>query len=211
MPSFEELVVAWGEAACDEWGYPPLPDDWISTLTLRLPPGLRQTIAEAVHDNSIRVVDGHRFSLPGLSPGKGPYAFFSRSARQAPAPNWEYFIQAAEYRRVARAVEPCGLRVDFEDDLMDVSVYDADSVLWCIEVKEKSGDLDRLLVGLRQQSHRVDMTAPDRHNDPLRKSKYLMRHRPSYFSLVAIGQRLDFGVSYTSEGFTLSEDLVPIG
>jgi hypothetical protein len=177
----------------------------------RLPPGLREAIATAVDDGSITVVDGHRFSLAGLASGKGPYAFFSRSARQVPAPNWEYFVQAAEYGRVAKAVEPRGLRIDFEDDLMDVSVYDSERVLWCIEVKEKARDLEQLLLGMRDVAPNVDMASPDRHNDPLRKSKYLMRHRPPFFSMVAIGRRLDFSVIYDSDGFVLTDDLVPIG
>jgi hypothetical protein len=112
-----------------------------------------------------------------------------------PAPNWEYFVQAAEYGRVARAVEPQGLRVDFEDDLMEISVYEADRVVWCIEVKETARDLRSLLLGVRRECGHVDMSAPDRHNDPLRKSKYILRHRPSYFPMVAIGQRLDFSVT----------------
>jgi hypothetical protein len=172
---------------------------------------LREAIAVAVDDGTITVVNGHRFSLAGLAPGKGPYAFFSRSARRVPAPNWEYFVQAAEYGRVAKAVEPRGLRVDFEDDLMDVSVYDSDRALWCIEVKEKARDLEQLLLGIRDVAASVDMTSPDRHNDPLRKSKYLMRHRPPYFSLVSIGRRLDFSVIYDSAGFDLTADLIPIG
>jgi hypothetical protein len=172
---------------------------------------LREAIATAGDDGTITVVDGHRFALAGLASGKGPYAFFSRSARHVPAPNWEYFVQAAEYGRVAKAVEPRGLRVDFEDDLMDISVYDSDRVLWCIEVKEKTRDLEQLLLGIREVAANVDMASPDRHNDPLRKSKYLMRHRPPYFSLVAIGRRFDFSVIYGSSGFELSDDLIPIG
>lgn len=135
----------WGNAACEDWGYPPLQPEWLTSLLRRLPTGLRQAVVDGVDVGTIQVVDGHRFSLSGLKPGKGPYAFFSRSASRAPAPNWEYFVQAAEYVRVARAVAPRGLRVDFEDDLMDVSVYDANRVLWCIEVKERATDLHPLL------------------------------------------------------------------
>lgn len=79
---------------------------------------------------------------------------------------------------------------------MDVAVYEGDCVLWCIEVKEKARDLQSLLHGMRRESPHIDMARPDRHDDPLRKSRYLLRHRPPYFSLVAIGSRLDFSVSY---------------
>lgn len=96
MRSFDEIIWSWAEAACSDWGYPSLPADWLEMIGRRLPPGLQQAIAEAVGNGSILVVDGHRFSLRGLAPSKGPYAFFSRSERQVPAPNWEYFVQAAE-------------------------------------------------------------------------------------------------------------------
>jgi hypothetical protein len=211
MGSFNQLIGSCGEVACSEWGYPALPADWLPAIEQRLPPGLRKAIAEAVENGTMLIVDGHRFSLSGLAASKGPYALFSRSAREVPAPNWEYFVQAAEYGRLSRIVEPRELRVDFEDDLMDVAVYEGGRVLWCIEVKEKSRDLSSLLKGMRQHASHVDLTAPDRHNDPLRKSKYLLRHRPPYFSLVAIGSRLDFSVTYHSDGFVLTEDLVPIG
>ncbi len=120
VQSFEDLILSWGAAACAEWDYPDLPAEWMPTVMDRLPPRLRDAVAEAVNSGTIRVVNDHRFTLSGLPPGKGPYAFFSRSQRRVPAPNWEYFVQAAEYRRVARAVTPQGLRVMFEltDDLV---------------------------------------------------------------------------------------------
>lgn len=210
MPSFEQLVGSMGAAACREWGYPDLPSTWMPAVLSRLPPGLRQALADAIEGEIIRVVSGHRFTLSGLAPGKGPYAFFSRSSKRVPAPNWEYFVQAAEYGRIVRAVGRSDLRVSFEDDLMDISVSAGDRVLWCIEVKEKGRDLDPLLSGLRRVGVKADLTSPDRHNDPLRKSKYLLRHQPPYFSLVAVGRRLDFSVIYRAHGFDLTEDLVPL-
>ena len=210
MIPFERLVVEWAAAACAEWGYPPAGPDWLSTVTQRLPHGLRSAIADAAERGVIIVVGGHRFTLAGLGPTKGPYAFFSRSDRQVPAPNWECFIQAAEYGRISAAVAPRGYRVDFEDDLMDISVYDADRLLWCIEVKEKAGSLDGLLTGIRRYGRSPDWESPDRGNDPLRKAKYLARHRPDYFSLVAIGCRFDFSVSYDGDRFSLVDDLIPL-
>ncbi len=208
--SFEKLIHSWGNAACAEWGYPDISAEWMQAVAARLPPGLRVSVAESVECGTVRVVDGHRFTLSGLRPGKGPYAFFSRSDRREPAPNWEYFVQVAEYRRVARAVIPQGLQVMFEHGLMDVAVSDDNRVLWCIEVKEKASDLDLLLSGIRNVGVKVDVMGPDRHNDPLRKSKYLIRHRPPYFSLVAIGLRFDFSVHYTADGFKLTDDLIPV-
>jgi hypothetical protein len=148
--------------------------------------------------------------LQGLDAGKGPYAFFSESSlTQLPAPNWEYFVQIAEYLRVRAAVASRGLRVTFEDDLMDLAVYGDDGLLWCIEVKEQARQLVPLIAGIREHGAHVDFELPDRGNDPLRKAKYLVRRRPPYFSAVAIGCRLDFGVTYTDGGFALVDDLVP--
>jgi hypothetical protein len=209
VSSFEALVLDWAAAACSEWGYPPVGPDWLTEVTQRLPQGLRAAVADAVERAVIVVVGGHRFTLAGLGTTKGPYAFFSRSSRQVPAPNWEYFVQAAEYGRVSAAVSPRGYRVDFEDDLMDISISDADRLVWCIEVKEKARSLDGLLTGIRGYGRSLDWQAPDRGNDPLRKAKYLARHRPDYFSLVAIGCRFDFSVSYDGDRFSLVDDLVP--
>ena len=142
------------------------------------------------------VVEGGRFTLAGLPPGKGPYAFFSRSQKGEPAPNWEYFVQMAAFLKFEEALAPRGFTVNFEDDLMDISVSQDGSLLWCIELKEHAKDLDPLLAGITSHGQAFDASAPDRGNDPLRKAKYLIRRRPPYFSLVALGKRLDFRVHY---------------
>lgn len=211
MDPFEDLIVDACTAACEEWGYPPVESRWLAMVGDRLPPGLRSAFAEGVASGVIELIGGHRFSLTGLAAGKGPYAMFSRSSKSAPAPNWEYFVQAAEFVRLLRVVADRGLRVDFEDDLMDLSVYDGRTVLWCVEVKEKASQLAPLLTGMRANAPAVDLDRPDRHDDALRKCKYLVRHRPPYFSMVAIGQRLDFSVTHHDGGFVLTHDLVPIG
>jgi hypothetical protein len=94
---------------------------------------------------------------------------------------------------------------------MDLSVYDSDTVLWCVEVKEKASQLASLLEGIRANASAVDFDRQDRHDNALRKSKYLVRHRPPYFSLMAIGQRLDFSVAHHNGGFALTHDLIPFG
>jgi hypothetical protein len=123
--------------------------------------------------------------------------------------NWEYFVQVAEYLRVREATARHGFTVWFEDALMDVTVRRVSELLWAIEVKEKARQLPVLLEQLREHAVGVDLDAADRGNDPLRKAKYLVKHRPPYFSLVAIGERRDFSVTYTEGGFHLREDLVP--
>lgn len=126
-----------------------------------------------------------------------------------PAPNWEYFVQAAEFVRLKTELEPRGYSVQFEDELMDISVYAGAELSVCFEVKERTSQLGPLLKGIKRHSVGVDLTSPDRSNDPLRKAKYLIRRRPKYFGLTAIGSRIEFAVSYpTDETFELREDMI---
>lgn len=207
-----EHLRRWGAAAAEAWGYPPLSPEWLARIEARLPHGVRTAIDRAVADGSLITVGGHQFRLEGLAAGKGPYSFFSRSDRGEPAPNWEYFVQIAEYHRLRRALRDGDLLVDFEDDLMDISVRQDGDLVWCIEVKEKAADIDRLLAGIESHAGGVADDAPDRGNDPLRKAKYLQRQRPPWFSLVALGHRRDFAVEHPDGGgFRLVPDVVPIG
>jgi hypothetical protein len=206
--SFRDLLLVWAAAACDEWGYPPVDEAWSADVERRLPPGLRALVADGVEQGTVTVI-GHRFRPVDLPGNKGPYAFLSRSATKRPALNWEYFVQLAEYLRVREAVVRHGLTVSFEDALMDVTVRRSSDLLWAIEVKEQARQLPVLLDQLREYAPDVDLEAPDRGNDPLRKAKYLAKHQPPYFSVVAIGERRDFSVTYTEGGFLLREDLVP--
>jgi hypothetical protein len=205
---FRSLLVDWAAAACEEWGYPPVDEGWADAVERRLPPGLRALVADGVEQGTVEVV-GHRFRPVDLPENKGPYAFLSRSAAERPALNWEYFVQLAEYLRIRQAAVRHGLTVSFEDALMDVTVRRSAELLWAVEVKEQARQLPVLLDQLREHAPGVDLEAPDRGNDPLRKAKYLSTHRPPYFSLVAIGERRDFSVTYTENGFLLREDLVP--
>lgn len=206
---FEDLVQRWGQAACDEWGYPEPPSDWIGIIKRRLPPGLGAAVADGIESGSIIVVDEHRFTLRGLESGKGPYAWFSRNQTQVPAPNWEYFVQAAEFVRLKTELEPKGYSVQFEDELMDISVYAGGDLVVGFEVKERASQLGPLLKGIESHGKGVDLTSPDRANDPLRKAKYLVRRRPKYFGLSAIGSQMEFAVTYPAENsFELREDLI---
>lgn len=76
--------------------------------------------------------------------------------------------------------------------------------------KGKKRSLDGLLTGIRRYGRAPDWESPDRANDPLRKAKYLARRRPDYFSLVAIGCRFDFSVSYDGDRLSLVDDIIPI-
>ena len=148
-------------------------------------------------------LDGPRFRLPSLGGAKGPYAWFSRSARGVPAPNWEYFVQVATWLQIRDEVPP-DVVVGFEDDLMDVTVRVDGAVVWCVEVKERAGLLQHLLDRMQERGRHVDLYSPDRSDDPLRKAKYVVRHRPQWFSLVAGDAWSDHGVEPVGDhGFVL--------
>lgn len=93
---------------------------------------------------------------------------------------------------------------------MDIGVYRDSRLVLCCEVKETPLQASRLVSAVKNYEGGVDWTAPDRGNDPLRKAKYLLKHKPSYFSVVAIGVRHEFSVSTTEEGFHFEPDIVPI-
>ena len=203
---FDAAVVAF----CNHHDYPEVDDKWRATVTLRLPVGLRTILGDALALGTIYVPDSTAgFQLPALR-GKGPYAMFSRSARRVPAPNWEYFVQLAEYSRLATASDARGWSIGFEDGLMDVSVYSDGELLWCIEVKEKATGLGPLLERIAKHGRAIDWTKEDRGDDPLRKAKYIATKRPSWFSAVAIGERHDFSVSFDGEQFELQRDVLPV-
>ena len=200
--SAADVVLRWGAAAAGEFGYPVPSPDWAAATVDRLGPDLMAAILAGVAEADVELV-GPRFRLPGLCAGKGPYAWFSRSSHGVPAPNWEYFVQVATWLHVRRCV-PSPVVVGFEDDLMDVSVRSDGAVVWCVEVKERAAQLQPLLRRLIEHGRHVDLDSPDRSNDALRKAKYLVRHRPQWFSLVAGDGSSDHRVEPVGEhGFVL--------
>ncbi len=136
-------------------------------------------------------------------------------------PNWEYFVQAAEYVRLFRLAAVERLELTFEDELMDLTLRRGERLLVCCEVKERPAQIETLLngkpssrgngrKGLMQHQRRVDLQEKDRGNDPLRKAKYLATKRPDYFYAVAIGRRYEFRMDYpTGWAFRLTEDVIP--
>jgi len=203
---FDAAVIAF----CIQHDYPEVDDEWRAAVELRLPVGLRSILGDALAQGTIHVPEGTAGFLLRALPDKGPYAMFSRSATRVPAPNWEYFVQLAEYARLAAAAGGRGWTIGFEDGLMDVSVYQAGELLWCIEVKEKAQGLRPLIEQIAKHGRAIDWTKQDRGNDPLRKAKYIATKRPSWFSAVAIGERHDFSVSFDGEQFDLHRDVLPL-
>jgi hypothetical protein len=172
--------------------------------------GLRTILAAGLREGLI-IPQGRTFTLRGLTPGKGPYAWFSRYPQvQRANPNWEYYVQVAEYVRLSRFAATTGLTVTFEDGLMDLALYRNGELQVCVEVKERRSQLQRLFQRLRTHEATVDLDVPDRGNNPLRKAKYLVKRRPRYLCGLALGARLEYRVDYP-EGlaFRLEEDVVP--
>jgi hypothetical protein len=83
---------------------------------------------------------------------------------------------------------------------MDIAVYDGQQLVLYCEVKEKAEQAEKLLLEISQHEGGVDETIRDRGFDSLRKVKYLLKHHPRYFRLVAIGLQRDFEVSFPMLG-----------
>ena len=208
--NFDDNFRDWVASACEQWNYPSPPESWYAKTYTRMPNGLRKLIHVGVSEGCI-IPTGYQFTLAGIKEGKGPYAWLSRSSAKRPAVNWEYFVQAAESCRLRSVVNEKGLSVTFEDGLMDIAVYANNDLLICCEVKEKASELRKLVTGIKRDQGGVDLSGPDRGNDPLRKAKYLVSYRPKYFSAVAIGLRLEFSVTYQGKDqFELHEDVIPL-
>ncbi len=193
---FDSHFREWAASACDEWGYPAPKVEFYQGVRKRLTDQTFEWIGYGIEAGLIQE-EGLQFNLADNPAGKGPNKWFSqRSDVDEPQCNWEYYVQVAFFARLFQPCREATLGLSFEDDLMDLAVRAEGHLLWCIEVKEKAVQLDKLLAELESHGNGVDLDAPDRGNDPLRKAKYLVKHRPKFFSGVAIGMQRDFEVSY---------------
>jgi hypothetical protein len=105
---FDEQLTEWARIACEEWGFKPPSSEFFEKVTSRLPEGLRATIGSGLEQGLV-IPQGYAFRLKGLAPSKGPYRWFSRySSEQRPNPNWEYYVQVAEYVRLSTTLADRG-------------------------------------------------------------------------------------------------------
>jgi hypothetical protein len=210
VQEFDTHFRRWVAAAVAEWNFPSPPEPYYAKTYNRLPAGLRTLLAQGIAEGLI-IPLGWTFTLTGLDPSKGPYAWFSKyAAERRPNPNWEYFVQVAEFVRLHRVTSARGLTLAFEDHLMDLALYDGDRLLVCVEVKERARQVQQLVASIRKYEHGIDFQAPDRGNDPLRKAKYIVRRRPAYFCAVAIGAQLEYRVEYPDpQSFRFERDVIP--
>lgn len=207
---FDEQVKLWTSTACEEWGFSQPSENFFTQLKERLPKGLLATIGFGV-EKGIVLTNGCTFRIESMGHLKGPYNWFSRdNTNQKLNPNWEYFIQVAEYIRLSQAFKNEDYVLSFEDSLMDIGVYRNNKLLVCCEIKEKSSQAQKLVSGIKNYESGINLALPDRGNDPLRKAKYLIHQRPLFFYLVAIGVRYEFNVSFPEgKAFELQEDIIP--
>ena len=202
----------WARAACDSWSYSEPRDDFFDRVQDRLTDSIAEWIGYGIQAGLL-IEDGVHFNLCENAPEKGPYKWFSKRAdAREPQCNWEYYVQVAHFVRLWSACKRTGSRLTFEDELMDLSVRRSGQLLWCIEVKEQKYQGEKLVANLISLGATgIDVSAPDRGNDPLRKAKYLVKHTPEFFSVVAIDWSRDFQVTYPlARRFGLSETQAPI-
>ena len=210
LQEFDNYLRDWARAACEEWGYPMPSDRYYAKLCERLPEGLRALLGSGLNSGLI-ISKGGAFTLKGLPPNKYPYHWFSRNRRpKEPAPNWEYFVHVAEFVRVHTIATAKDLLATFEDDTMDIALYQDYRLIVYYEVKERVSQIQKLIKGIKDYQSAVDLAAPDRGNDPLRKAKCIVKRKPEYFVGVAIGARFEYKVIYPEErSFQLVKDVVP--
>ena len=211
LQEFDTYFRDWARAACQEWGYPMPSDRYYAKVYERLPEGLRALLGFGLNSGLI-ISKGRTFTLKGLPSTKGPYNWFSHyKTLKEPAPNWEYFVHVAEFVRLHTIAAAKGLLVTFEDDTMDIALYqDARLIVYC-EVKKRVSQIQELIKGIKVYQSAVDLPAPDRGNDPLRKAKCIVKRKPEYFVGVAIGARFEYKMIYLGEGsFQLVRDVVPL-
>jgi len=92
---------------------------------------------------------------------------------------------------------------------MDLALYRGAMLLVYVEVKQRADQLHELIKGIRRYEGYVDLGAPDRGNDSLRKAKSIVKYRPAYLSAVALGVGLEYRVDYPAgRAFHLAEDLI---
>lgn len=164
---FDNYFRDWVRAACEKWGYPMPSDRYYARIYERLPEGLRALLNSGLKSGLI-ISKGQTFTLKGLPYGKGPYNWFSHNdAVKEPAPNWEYFVQVAEFIRLHAIATVRGLLVTFEDDSMDIALYQNDRLVAYYEVKERISQIQELIKGIKVHQSAVDFTTLDRGNGAL--------------------------------------------
>lgn len=210
LQEFDNYFREWVRVACQEWEYPMPADGYYAKVYERLPEGLRALLGFGLNSGLI-IPKGRTFTLKGLPPTKGPYNWFSHyKTLKEPAPNWEYFVHVAEFVRLHTIATARGLLATFEDDTMDIALYQHNKLIVYYEVKERVSQIRELIKGIKVYQSGVDLSSPGRGNDPLQKAKCIVRRKPDYFVGVAIGIHFEYKIIYPEErSFQFVGDVVP--
>ena len=91
-------------------------------------------------------------------------------------PCWELYVQMADYSRIRTVAEKHGMTTRLEDGLLDITVYAGNKMVLYVENKKEKSQALHLLDRMHKYGESgFSMDDPDKGNDPLRKSKYLIR------------------------------------
>lgn len=217
ISKFDKFFKKMVSRTCKEWGYELPSDEYYENIYERLPIGLREVIASGLSSKLIMDIGLSKsksaaFRLSVLPDTKGPYSWFEHNNKKGqPQPCWEYFVQIGEFTRLYELFKDKKTELKFEDDLMDIGIYRNKKLWVCCEIKEKSSQAKNLIRGIKKYQDVSNLPEKDRGNDPLRKAKYIVKQKPSYFYLVALGRRYEFRIEYPENmQFKMIEDLIPL-
>ena len=171
----------------------------IHALTRKKGPDVKAPITDWETDLFHRAAEKSLLKLQERSfqiKDKQPYSMFTF--------NREYFIQAAAYASLILDYGYPEKDCDVEYHYMDVVVFKSGKPFVCVEAKVDGRQTELLLEKILSYAKGVPMDKPDRGNDPLRKAKYIVQDKPSYFWLVCSAFRKAFLVNHDVNTFTLS-------
>lgn len=197
---FDKLFRSWVKGTCLDWDINEPSEDYYSTVYNRLGEEILAKIVLGIKDGNIIPSGGAKFKVYGQLPDLGAYQWFSRNRNPQPCPNWEYFIQLVEFSRLVQLLKDRNeYKVLFAKGVtIDIGVYRKGKLFVLVETKESEAQIPELLKEIRRYEDGIDYTISDRHNDALRKAKYIMAERPKYFALVANrGATHEYKVEYS--------------
>ncbi len=190
----------------------------------RIPPIVKKKVAQ-LWDMGICFADDKPacFRIADSKKEKGgPYTWFSYyDSDQTIGPNWEYFVQIAAFRdlMLEYGFLPEWMKFEYHEPMpngelaVDIGVKIPNGPKIFLEVKETKTQWEILISqvkGIGMQG--IDLTGPDRGNDPLRKAKYIVAGRPDYFVGYSPEGLDSYQVNYESGSrFTLNPTGIPKG
>lgn len=215
QPTFESLFSGWAEEAVHCAGFPAeTPEHG------RIPLRVKEKVAS---------LWGQGLLSPGEKPASfriadakrgGPYKWFSHYASNKTIyTNHEYFVQVAAFYDLIHeyGYPPHWMAFEHNESAppvsiaIDIGIKFPDGRKAFVEVKEKKDQLQALIEGVKFLGQiGVDLRAPDRGNDPLRKAKYIAAGRPYFFVGYCPDGFESYKVTYLSENrFTLIPAILP--